>query len=188
MAVGARRFALRDGTRTGHETLDHMVGTLTDAGAYARYLRGMEAFRSHAEQALARGDWSDLPVAVRPRPIAPALRDDLSALGLSPVAVAIAPLRLDSRSALLGGAYVLEGSAMGARLLRQQALALGFDREHGARHLAEQTDGSSWRAFVEALDTAPDYDGQQALAAAQAMFDTARAAFRALDTLAGADG
>ena len=59
----------------------------------------------------------------------------------------------------LGLAYVLEGSALGARLLDRQARALGLDAGFGARHLAAQTaDLAAWHTFLGALEAADPFD------------------------------
>jgi heme oxygenase len=71
--------------------------------------------------------------------------------------------------------YVLEGSSLGARVLRRQAAALGMSAGHGARHLWAQTAApENWRAFVEALNA---HAGEESalIAGANAGFDAAAA-------------
>jgi heme oxygenase len=78
----------------------------------------------------------------------------------------------------LGVAYVLEGSALGARLLARRAAALGFDADHGARHLARQTsDMDRWKRFLGELDAIPAEDREQVIAGAASAFDFALAAY-----------
>lgn len=54
----------------------------------------------------------------------------------------------------LGWLYVVEGSNMGAALLRKAAAKIGLSDNHGARHLAPAAEGPAahWRAFTAALD------------------------------------
>lgn len=166
----ARRFALRSRTAAAHASLDASVGPLDSRDAYARYLRGLLAFRAPAEAALAGAGWT-------PAPLAGLIAADMADLGISPrdtVAVA-APA---GGSAALGLAYVLEGSALGARLLDRQARALGLDAGFGARHLAAQTaDLAAWHAFLGALEAADPFNLDAASAAADAAFAAAESAF-----------
>ncbi len=165
-----RRFALRERTTDAHASLDATVGPLADADAYARYLRGLHAFRVPAERALATARWS-------PAPLAALIAADMADLGVTPRAeVALAAPQ--GASGELGLAYVLEGSALGARLLHRQALALGLEADRGARHLAEQTrDLDGWRAFLAALEAVDPFDLERAVAAAAAGFAAAERAF-----------
>jgi heme oxygenase len=54
----------------------------------------------------------------------------------------------------LGWLYVVEGSNMGAALLRKEAAKIGLSDDYGARHLAPAQAGPAphWRAFTAALD------------------------------------
>lgn len=51
----------------------------------------------------------------------------------------------------MGVHYVLEGSALGARVLCKRVASLGMHRKHGARHLWAQAESDTWRAFLDAL-------------------------------------
>jgi heme oxygenase (biliverdin-IX-beta and delta-forming) len=165
-----RRFALRERTTGAHAALDAAVGPLTDAAAYARYLRALHAFRAPAERVLAAACWS-------PAPIAALIAADMADLGIAPRPEMTLPAPRD-RSGELGLAYVLEGSALGARLLQRQALALGLRADHGARHLAAQThDLDGWRAFLATLEGAEPFDLDAAVGAAVAGFAAAERAF-----------
>lgn len=78
----------------------------------------------------------------------------------------------------LGVAYVLEGSALGAQLLARRAAKLGFDAEHGARHLARQTnDMDRWKRFLGELDAVAAEDQEQVIAGAASAFDFALTAY-----------
>ena len=165
-----RRFALRERTSEAHTSLDAAVGPLDDVTAYARYLRGLLAFRAPAERALADAGWT-------PEPLAPLIAADMADLGVPPAAEVELPAPADA-SGQLGLAYVLEGSALGARLLHRQALALGLDGDRGARHLAAQTaDLEGWRGFLGTLEATDPFDLDSAVAAAAAGFAAAERAF-----------
>ena len=165
-----RRFALRARTAEAHASLDASVGPLADAPAYARYLRGLLAFRAPAERALAGAGWS-------PAPLAPLIAADMADLAVAPADEVAVPAPTGA-SAALGLAYVLEGSALGARLLHRQALALGFGAERGARHLAAQTaDLAGWHGFLGTLEATEPFDLDAAASAAQAGFAAAERAF-----------
>ena len=166
----SRRFDLRARTSAAHAALDASVGPLSGPTAYARYLRGLLAFRGPAERALAAAAWA-------PAPLAPLIAADMDDLGVRPVEE-VALAAPDGASAQLGLAYVLEGSALGARLLHRQALDLGLDAGHGARHLAAQTrDLDGWRGFLAALEAAEPFDAEAAARAAEAGFAAAGRAF-----------
>ena len=68
---------------------------------------------------------------------------------------------------------MLEGSALGARILVKRAASLGFSDAFGARHLCAQTaDPTAWSRFVELLDrwvmTSTEED--ECIAGAKAVF------------------
>lgn len=72
----------------------------------------------------------------------------------------------------MGVHYVLEGSALGARVLCKQVEALGMRSDYGARHLWAQAETlQSWRGF---LDVLMQHDGDE-----DALFAGANAAFNA---------
>ena len=171
MTGGSRRFALRDRTAGAHAALDAAVGPLASEAAYRRYLRGLHCFRAPVERAIA--GQRDAPPA-----LAPLIAADLAEIGLAapePPARFPAP---GSASARAGVAYVLEGSALGARILYRQARALGRD----PRHLAAQTaDPRAWAAFCARLEQAEDFDLEAAAAAALETFAFAREAFARAD-------
>jgi heme oxygenase (biliverdin-IX-beta and delta-forming) len=167
MTASARRFALRAETAQAHATLDAAVGDIAEARAYARYLRGLHAFRAPVEQAFAGAPGAPLAIAAL-------IEQDMQAVGVMPQPPS-PPFELpDDASARLGIAYVLEGSALGARVLRRQAASLGLD----PRHLAAQTgDPLGWAAFCARLDSAENYDPATAARAARSALAVALAAF-----------
>ncbi|OCW56564.1 hypothetical protein AWJ14_16600 [Hoeflea olei] len=139
------------------------MGDFATAGAYAAYVRKTHRFRRCIEAALC--DTVDSGWTLDP--IAGLAGRDLADLGLSPLPKADVPPWSPSPAARLGAAYVLEGSALGARLLLQRAQAIGLRQDFGARHLAHQSaDPRRWRAFLTVLEALPDEMHQAAVAAA----------------------
>lgn len=83
-----------------------------------------------------------------------------------------------SEAGALGALYVMEGSSLGARSLRRDAAALGFDACNAARFLHAHADieaGQRWPRFLAFLEER----GRQA--------DRAAAATAALDTFSLAE-
>lgn len=173
---------MRSQTARQHAALERVVGPMTSAAAYARYVVGLHAFRGPVEAALGACDWAALGFGSwRPTPIASALSQDLADLGVRPLSLTSAPA-IEDRDSALGVLYVLEGSALGARLIYRDALKLGFSAQRGARHLDAQARGlETWRGFLALLDAAPDVDLARAVPAANATFEFARHSFLNVD-------
>ena len=161
-----RRFWLREQTSDAHHALDQAIGPLDARDAYLNYLRRIYAARAGVEAALDAAPRT----GHTPEPLAALLTLDLADLGCEPPAVRAFSGQALSGSAALGVAYVLEGSALGARFLQPQAHALGFTPDFGARHLGAQTASPGWKAFLRALETAPTFDADEAAGAATAVF------------------
>lgn len=177
MTHSERRFELRDRTRDGHERLDAAVGAFDTRAAYGRYVGFLGAFRSTMDGQLARVVWPD-GWTWRPTMVSAALAQDADDLGLETARSITAAIDLSRPSALLGALYVLEGSTLGARLLRQRAAALGMHDGFGARHLALMSnDMAQWRAFLLLLDEACDFDMDRAAASANDVFALALRCF-----------
>jgi heme oxygenase len=171
----SRRAILRRATGPAHASLDALVGPLDSRGAYLRYLTGNYRFRSAAEDGLTDVRWPSEFASWRPTVITRELEADLSDLG-----VPVPPRRAAAERGpvgpnwLLGTLYVLEGSALGARVLVKAAGKLGFDGEYGARHLARQAASlDGWRAFVEILESAGHFEIDAAVSAANEAFRAA---------------
>ena len=147
------RSFLRQQTADVHARLDDAIGSFSSPEAYARYLRGTLAFREPIEAALMQASIPP-PDGWRFCPLAWSIRADMTDLGLSTSPKpALAAVRIADISDLLGTLYVLEGSALGARILLQRARKLGFSEEFGARHLALQTrDQDNWRGVLGLLE------------------------------------
>ena len=182
MNEAGNRFALRDLTRGDHERLDALVGHFGDGRSSARYLEGMAAFRFPVERALSAIRYDDSFGAWRPGLISSELVQDLGDFGLASPADG-GDFRLPAdRDGLLGVLYVLEGSALGARVLVRRAAALGFTAEHGARHLAAQTaHPQAWPQFVALLGAIGPSGMARAVEAARMTFAAAIDAFGGID-------
>lgn len=176
------RHRLKQATEPAHASLEARIGPLATQTEYNEYLRGLYAFRSATEDWLSTqctlhlGTWT-------PQTIARELHEDINDLALKPLSVAPVSWGLSaSESFELGVHYVLEGSALGARILCKQVETLGLTRDFGARHLwAQAKTLQSWRGF---LDTLSKHDGDEAavIAGANAAFKAAAGAMeRAAD-------
>lgn len=134
MTTDTLRKTLMQGTRDLHEQLDRGIGALQSEGEYRRFLIGSHAFRAALEPALMPAcGWQAVELA-------PTLRADLADLGLTAAPAPAAP-RLDGVAAQAGALYVVEGSALGARLLYRRAQALGWARR-GARGISRHRPAS----------------------------------------------
>lgn len=146
MQDGTLRGVLMTHTHDLHQRLDRGIGAFGDASAYRAFLSGSHAFRAAIEPQLAAGtDW-------QVQALAPLIARDLADLG-HPVPRAAGTVVLPNPAARAAACYVLEGSALGGRLLARRAATLGFTAQHGARHLAVQTAcGTRWRHFLDWLE------------------------------------
>jgi heme oxygenase len=145
------RSFLRGETKELHRELDAIVGVFSNRAEYARFLHGTFRHRVPVEAALSDAE----PVRVspwQPRKLLPELEADLADLTLA--CPASEPFHLSNdMAAFLGAAYVLEGSALGARVLVKGVEPLGFGPENGARYLSAQAGSlDSWRTLLVALE------------------------------------
>lgn len=164
----ALRTTLRLGTQDEHDRLDALIGSFDDRDGYTAFLVGSYRFRASLKVII--GAVPFWPVDL----LLTELQDDLQALGaqaIEPKAV-IAPL--PTLSEQFGLLYVLEGSALGARLLVRRAEALGMNADHGARHLSAQVrQPGRWRDFLDLMASRGDLDPALALSGAKAAFAAA---------------
>ncbi len=177
MAASERRFDLRERTRTVHERLDAAVGGFDTVEQYRRYLTGLARFRAAMDGAMQDVTW---PVdwSFRPTELAASLEEDARDFQLAPPEDINPDMDLSDGSILLGALYVLEGSTLGAQVLRQRAAALGLDDTFGARHLAVMSkDIAQWQSFLLLLDEAPNFDIERAAASANTVFALALQCF-----------
>ncbi len=180
-APATLRQMLRHATDASHQRLhldpamrDLFAGNL-DVAAYARLLRRSLALHEPIERALERHDSSPLfawRLAWPPPRRAALLRADLVALGQAATAPALPVPRFDTAAAALGCAWVVEGSALGARLIWRRlqdqphlAAASGF-------FAADPDQPRRWAACCDALESgaADAAFRAEALAGAQATF------------------
>lgn len=114
--------------------------------SHATVLPAIEEILEHAGIDLLLPDWD----ARRRRG---ALMSDLSALNLrAPAPFGIAPP--EGPAALLGAAYVLEGSRLGSALLLRQARAGGDPAIQGATAYLSHGQGEGlWASFLDVLET-----------------------------------
>lgn len=174
MEAETLRHALRTGTRDLHDSLDAKAGSLDSLDNYCLFLSASHALRAALEPSLTAGEgWPLLPIL-------PELQADMRDLGL-PVTGTVQQVRLDNAAARAGALYVLEGSAIGARLIQRRAAALGLSAEWGARHLARQTASRDrWPSFLTWLEEQP-VPHAHAVLTARAVFSRALAAYRLED-------
>lgn len=169
------RHRLKLATGAEHASLEATIGPLTTQTSYNGYVRGLHAFRSTTENWLSThgavdfGEW-------KPQYITHHLHDDISDLALTPLNVSALTWAQVGRSFVMGVHYVLEGSALGARVLCKQVEALGMSRTHGARHLwAQAATLENWRGFLDILEQ-HDVDEDTLFAGANAAFNAAAGA------------
>ncbi len=163
------RQRLKHATAGSHTALENRVGPLQTQSEYNEYARGMHAFRSGVEAWLPQlaSDW-------RPQRIAAELTRDMADLALTPLANAFNGWPGSNHSFVLGVHYVLEGSALGARILCKQVEPLGLNRDFGARHLwAQAQNPQSFRGYLDLLNTAADVDEAALIQGANAAFSAA---------------
>ena len=172
------RSFLRAETHERHEELDRLIGTFASLDDYTRFLLGSFRHRAPAEAAI--GAQAD-GLGFGPRRLAGALLEDLADFGLDAPPTERLDLSKDMAS-LLGATYVLEGSALGARVLVKSAAALGLGATHGARYLSAQAGSiASWRELLVRLDGLDTAGWNLAARGACRVFDHAIQAFSPLE-------
>lgn len=146
-AHGAR-WHLRAATEDLHALADQLAGglDLADAAQYGRLLRAHARAVPAVEAACEAAGLADFLPDWPQRRRAPALLQDLAALGLAPPP----RLRLSLHTAAeaLGAAYVLEGSRLGNGLLLRR---LG---DQPAAYLGHQPPPGGWPGFLAQLEQA----------------------------------
>jgi heme oxygenase len=173
-----RRWLLRERTAEAHAGVDAAVGGFDDLMSYRAYLLALAAFRAPLEKQIAAETWPLALVGWQPKCVGSAIAADLADLGLVAPAGGCGTLALEG-DRLFGALYVLEGSALGARILLKRAQALGLGASYGARHLALLADDiDGWRGFLDRLERAEPFDMDGAVAGSMAAFALAQDAFR----------
>jgi heme oxygenase len=180
MGFYERRFALRSRTQQAHERLDAAVGAFSTLSDYRRYVARLASFRLAMDAALEAVAWPE-HWQWRPPRVAGALAADAADLDLPPILAmpaAEASVDLSDPSRLLGALYVLEGSTLGARVLKKRAAVLGLDEGFGARHLTLMSkDIAQWQSFLVVLEGAEDFDIALASLSANTVFALALRCF-----------
>lgn len=160
------RGALKIATDDVHARLDAALSTfeLGDVEAYGRFLAIHAAALPALEHGLARGGFAALLPEWEAGCRAPALRADLTGLGLRvpPSDPSSGPLSGPSsggaidlaEGAAWGTAYVLEGSRLGGKVLARRARAAGHPEVLANMRFLDHADGPVWSTFLRALETA----------------------------------
>lgn len=157
------RFALKAATSHAHERLDARFSRfdLADPADYRAFLLAQAGAFLPVEAALEAAGVQAVILDWPQRRRSEALRADLAALGLKvPPFVPIS--EIEGEAAILGAAYVLEGSRLGGQLLMNQvpsAWPAAFLRAGNPK---------LWRAFVTNLDQRLSSPTDVALASAAA--------------------
>lgn len=177
----ARRDRLYAATAEAHAQLETQTAQRdfwADVSGYKRYLVAFAQARHQAE----RDVWRvapDLAAAFLDETVLTALEGDLLDFGFDPTVVR-QPRREDGEpwaaaevapaGAALGALYVLEGSNLGATVVRRRVAALGLTDRYGARHLAAQAARvRRWPLFVAHLNAAALSDAEDAAATDMAL-------------------
>ena len=163
------RARLRAATAAAHERMHAHPGFAAAAagqiglGDYRRLLARLYGFHAPFEQAAREAvTTNDFELDIDDRARCPALRADLTALGLTPEAIARLPQQaprptFGSETALLGALYVIEGSTLGGLQIarRLEGIAGEASSEEGRRFFLGRGDrqGAMWRVFVARLES-----------------------------------
>lgn len=174
------RGALRIATSEVHAALDESLsGALANRGDYLAFLRASRDAVVATADALARVGIIDAAARIA------AIDHDLVDLDAMPVAPTVVPAASAGVASDWGVAYVVEGSALGGRVLADaldarlalEGRALAYLRLRGEHA------GRAWRAFVARLDAfgadATDQDLESTVRAAHATFALYTRAFAA---------
>jgi heme oxygenase len=177
----ALRDILRARTRAHHDAAEAALSLAgSDLSRYARYLQAMHAVHAGFEPRLRDAGWEVRKLAW--------LQSDLAYLDAAAPPPAACPLPSDP-VALAGSAYVLEGAALGARMLyKRWAPALGVSLGRGASFLFGHGDdtGRRWAEFVAQLESRELSTAQvdACVSAAAATFEAIVAAFQSIEAAA----
>lgn len=153
--AAGRHARLREATQGRHaraEALAEALGAWTTQRGYLGFLRAMYRFHRGVDLGLATCA-AGAPGGWKPRRHSEALARDLEALGEAPAPAPVS-LRMTDAAQVLGVLYVVEGSSLGARMLRPRVEALGPPAAGAMRFLAEHGDEPAlWQDFRALLDT-----------------------------------
>ena len=172
----SRQARLRFVTLQAHARIDALVETAGYFGErekYAAYLKATWRARRPMEFALDRFGAESLFTIWPHRTIGPALRADYRDVsGCEPPDGEKEAMIIITSAQALGILYVLEGSALGARILTPRASALGMGAKFGASHLSLQVSTpGAWKMFLAVLEAA-EFDRTQEEVCIEAALDT----------------
>ncbi|MEJ5988814.1 biliverdin-producing heme oxygenase [Ramlibacter sp. PS3R-8] len=148
--------ALRAATRDHHLRLDRLMDLrlLGDAARYATVLQAFDGFLSAWESTVAAG----LPAARQPWLQARSRRHfvarDLQVLGIAASTLPVQLTPIATGAAAWGSLYVMEGSALGGRVIARALAAQGLRPDTGAAyfHGWGESTGPMWREFRQLLE------------------------------------
>jgi heme oxygenase len=142
------RAVLRTGTRSEHERVDRLFGSLdlSEKRDYRLFLAAQASAFLPVEAALEEAGVGDLLPDWPERRRSHFLREDLAALDVAVPVPEPAP-EIAGAPAILGAAYVMEGSRLGGAMLRR-SLAPTAPQSF----LAAGQRSGSWRKLLETLD------------------------------------
>ncbi len=144
------RSRLREATGSGHAALEAVMAlSPLNLECYGRALQVLHAVRAGWEPFLERF------FPALPCPHLARLEADLAVLQ-RPTLAAAPPPPANNQAEAWGVRYVLEGSALGGRMLLQQAAAIGLTATYGASYFAGEgaETGRHWTRFLAELDAA----------------------------------
>lgn len=147
--TGSVREVLRAATAREHQSVEDSLQSVLGAGpgGYGQFLIRMAAVLPALERAIEHAGIGNALPDWHLRARRKALRQDLDLLGIGPVdTVSVKPARGPAHQ--LGIAYVLEGSRLGAVLIRQQ-----LPESLPTNFLAHGHGEGLWRSFAEHLET-----------------------------------
>lgn len=157
--MSERRTRLKELTATAHARLDSHVdqaGFFVSQSGYRQYLRATWRARAALEPLLDRSGATALFPLWPERRLRSLLQLDLEDVGESAGDAGQADGEPLATGAVLGTLYVLEGSALGARLIERRVAQIGMTATFGARHLGCQTMRSgAWAQFLGVLEVTP---------------------------------
>ena len=182
-----RRQRLRLATHAAHQRLDGFIdgaGLLESRARYGLFLQATWIARRATERALEVSGVVHLYEAWPLRRVSDALSEDFfDLMQIHPAEPACAAPEMLCDAESLGVLYVLEGSALGARILAARVAAIGMTACFGARHLARQiSQPGAWKGYLELLTRTPmtRLEEDRCVAAAIATFARYESAFAPL--------
>lgn len=175
---------LKAGSARDHDSVDTLVmesRPFGDPQRYGCFLRLQHRFHGAIRELYGDAELNRLLPGLRQLPRFGAVCADMTDLGM-PIPATPTSVKPRSIQEALGWLYCSEGSNLGAAFLFKETQQLGFNAEHGARHLAAHPEGRAlhWRQFVALLDGLDLTETQklEAIQGAIDAFDFYRSALR----------